>query len=456
MSANDLAQDQSEFVLSSTIGSHPIGKLLLRFSLPGVISMLVGATYNVVDTIYVGKLGHEAIAALTVVFPIQLIIVAASAGIGVGAASLISRKLGESKKEDANYVVGQALGLSFVMGLLVAALIYFVEHPLLRLMGASELIVKDAYDYIRIIMMGNVFSLIGPVGSNVLRAAGNVRRPMNSIIAGALANIVLDPIFIYTFKMGVKGAAIATVISQVIVCAAILTFLFGPRTQFVVRARSFIPRLKFYWRIFAVGGPQMVMTLVGSLSMAVAVKIASPFGEASVAAYGVIFRITQFGFMPASGITTAAMPIIGYNFGAKKLSRVRETLRKTLLSTTVITAGVSLVAIVFPRFIVALFNRDPEFFPTSVHAVRIGFLCYSLLGAQISFASFFQGIGKGHPAGIIGITRQLAIFVPAVIFLSRILGQDGLWIALPLADVGAFTVAVIWAGILIYRLKIHL
>jgi putative MATE family efflux protein len=311
MPLNDVSKDQSEFALSETIGNHPIGKLLFRFSLPGVISMLVGATYNIVDTIYVGKLGHEAIAALTVVFPIQLIIVAASAGIGVGAASLISRRLGEKKMEDANRIVGQALGLSIVMGVLVAALIYFVEHPLLRLMGASDLIVKDAYDYIRIIMLGNVFSLIGPVGSNVLRAAGNVRRPMNSMIAGALANIALDPLFIYTFKLGVKGAAIATVISQVIVCIAILTFLFGPRTQFRVRASSFVPSMKYWWRILSVGGPQMVMTLVGSLSMAIAVKIASPFGEASVAAYGVIFRITQFGFMPASGITSAAMPLIG-------------------------------------------------------------------------------------------------------------------------------------------------
>jgi len=456
MPLNDVSKGQSEFALSETIGNQPIGKLLFRFSLPGVISMLVGATYNIVDTIYVGKLGHKAIAALTVVFPIQLIIVAASAGIGVGAASLISRRLGEKRSEDANRIVGQALGLSVVMGLLVAALIYFVEHPLLRLMGASDLIVKDAYDYIRIIMLGNVFSLIGPVGSNMLRAAGNVRRPMNSMIAGALANIALDPIFIYTLKMGVKGAAIATVISQVIVCFAILTFLFGPRTQFQVKALSFIPSMKFWWRILSVGGPQMVMTLVGSLSMAIAVKIASPFGEASVAAYGVIFRITQFGFMPASGITSAAMPIIGYNFGAKKILRVRETLRKTIISTTVITAGVSVFSIFSPRSIVSLFNRDPEFLPTTVHAVRIGFLCFALLGAQISFASFFQGIGKGHPAGVIGITRQLAIFVPAVIFLSKILGQDGLWIALPLADLGAFTVAIIWAGILIYRLKIKI
>lgn len=135
---------------------------------------------------------------------------------------------------------------------------------------------------------------------------------------------------------------------------------------------------------------------------------------------------------------------------------MRETLRKTLISTTVITAGVSVFSIVFPRFIVSMFNRDPEFLPTTAHAVRIGFLCFALLGAQISFASFFQGIGKGHPAGVIGITRQLAIFVPAVIFLSKILGQDGLWIALPLADLGAFTVAIIWAGILIYRLKIKI
>jgi Na+-driven multidrug efflux pump len=176
MSLNNIPEDKSGYALSELIGSHPIGKLLLRFSLPAVISMLVGATYNVVDTIYVGKLGHEAIAALTVVFPIQLIIVAVSAGIGIGAASLISRRLGEKRMEDANRVVGQALGISIIMGLLAAALIYFLEHPLLRLMGASDRIVKDAYDYIRIIMLGNVFSLIGPVGSNVLRAAGNVRR----------------------------------------------------------------------------------------------------------------------------------------------------------------------------------------------------------------------------------------------------------------------------------------
>lgn len=447
---------QQKPLRSDIMGTQPIGKLLLQFSLPGVIAMIVNAAYNIVDTIFVGGLGPEAIAALTVVFPIQMIIIAIGSGTGIGSASLVSRRLGEGRFEEANRVVGQTHVISLILGGLIAVLGLIFGHPLLKIMGASETIMNDSLAYLNIIVAGAIFNFTNMTGNNLVRAGGHPIVPMVSMITGAVINIALDPIFIYTLNLGVRGAAIATVLAQFVVTGILFYYLFGNKTDFRVKPHHYIPKLKIWGQIYNVGGPHMLMSLVGSIAMAITVKIAAPFGEMVIAAYGIIFRVFQFGFLPCIGISTGALPIIGYNYGAKNYQRVRSTIQRTALISTAITAGLSIFAIAFPNIFVSVFNRDPEFVPLAAHAMRIAFIGFPFVGTQIAFSTFFQGTGKGLPSAIIGMSRQLLLLVPALFILTRFFGQPGLWFAMPVGDVGAFILSAIWTLTVMSRMGISL
>ncbi len=441
---------------SELMGTQSVGKLLLRFSLPGVIGMLVNATYNMVDTIFVGGLGPNAIAALTVVFPLQMVFIAIGAGTGIGSSSLISRRLGEGRVEAANQVVGQALVIILILGILAAIAGHTVGYPLLRVLGASEAIIGDAYLYMIVIASGAIVIFTNMIGNNLIRAEGNPNLPMIAMITGAVINIALDPIFIYVLGMGVQGAAVATILARAVGASIVLTYLFGKRTSFRLKASYFKLNFRLWGQIYAVGGPHTLMSLVGSVAMAVVNNVASGFGPLTIAAYGVFFRITQLGFMPCIGISTGALPIIAYNFGAKKYLRVRSTVHRTVLISTAITMGVSLLAILFPRQIVSIFNRDPEFVHMAAHAMRIAMIGFSLVGAQVAFANFFQGIGKGIPSAVIGISRRLLILVPAILLFAHFFGQEGIWFAIPISDIGAFIISLVWTLIVMCKLGIGL
>ncbi|MEA3312047.1 MAG: MATE family efflux transporter, partial [candidate division WOR-3 bacterium] len=351
---------------------------------------------------------------------------------------------------------GQALVIILILGILAAIAGHTVGYPLLRVLGASEAIIGDAYPYMIVIASGAIVIFTNMIGNNLIRAEGNPNLPMIAMITGAVINIGLDPIFIYVLGMGVQGAAVATILARTVGAVVVLTYLFGKRTSFRLKASYFKLNFRLWGQIYAVGGPHTLMSLVGSVAMAVVNNVASTFGPLTIAAYGVIVRITQLGFMPCIGIAQGALPIIGYNFGAKKYLRVRGTVRRTLLISTAITMGVSLLAILFPRQIVSIFNRDPEFVPMAAHAMRIAMIGFSLVGAQVAFASFFQGVGKGIPSAVIGISRQLLILVPAILLFSHLFGQEGIWFALPLSDVVAFIISLVWTLIVMYKLRIGL
>jgi putative MATE family efflux protein len=434
------------------MGTQPIGKLLWRFSLPGMIAMLVNATYNMVDTIFVGGLGPGAIAALTVAFPLQLVFIAIGSGTGIGVSSLISRRLGQGRVEEANQVVGQALIIIVILGILAAIAGHTVGYPLLRILGASDAIIGDAYSYMIVVASGAIVVFINMIGNNLIRAEGNPNLPMVIMITGALINIGLDPIFIYVLDMGVQGAATATIIARSVSAVIVISYLFGNKTSFRLKASYFKPRFSIWGQIYAVGGPQMLMTLVGSFVMAVVNNVARQFGDLTIAAFGVIYRIFQLGFMPCIGISTGALPIIGYNFGAGKLHRVRATVIRAALISAGITTTVALVAIIFPRELVSIFNRDPSFLPLATQAMRISFFTFFLVGPQIAFSTFFQGVGKGVPAAVIGLSRQLIILVPALLLLTHFYGQKGIWYSLPLSDAGAFIISITWTFIMARKL----
>ncbi len=441
---------------SQLMGSQPIGKLLWRFSLPGVIAMLINAMYNMVDTIFVGGLGPKAIAALTVVFPVQMAFIALAAGTGIGASSLISRRLGEGKTEEANKVVGQTLLIALIAGALIALLGVVFGHPLLeKLLGAPAEIVKPAFSYMIVITSGSLIVFINIIGNNLVRAEGNPKLPMITMIMGALINIGLDPILIYGLKMGVQGAAIATITARGISAIVLLAYLFGKKTSFKLKKEYFKLKFSIWKEVYMVGGPHTLMSLVGSLTLVIINNVASKFGFMPIAALGILFKISQFGFMPCLGISTGALPIVGFNYGAGNLERVKATISRVILISGAITFTVALLTIIFSSQIVSIFNRDPDFLPMATRAMRIAFLGFAFTGTQVAFGTFFQGIGKGLPAAIIGISRQLLILVPALLLLVHFFGQDGIWFALPIADTLSFILGVIWTGAAARKLGIH-
>jgi len=407
--------------------------------------MLVNATYNLVDTIFVGGLGPRAIAALTVVFPIQMVFIALAAGTGIGASSLISRRLGEGKPEEANKVVGQTLLISVILGALMALLGATAGRALLgNVLGASEAVLGDAFSYMIVITSGSVIIFINITGNNLVRAEGNPNLPMVVMIVGAVINIGLDPLFIYVLKMGVQGAATATIIARAIAAVVLLSYLMSKRTSFTVKWKYFKLNPRIWGQIYAVGGPHALMSMVGSVALAVINNVAGQFGDMAIASFGIIFRIYQFGFMPCIGISTGALPLVGYNFGAKLYKRVRDTIIRVILVSSAITFGVAAIAMLFPTHIVSIFNRDPEFLPMAAKAMRIAFIGFGFVGVQVAFATFFQGIGKGIPSAVIGISRQLLILIPALLLLSHLFGQDGLWFSIPISDFLAFILGSVW------------
>lgn len=442
--------------------------------MPGVIGMLVNATYNLVDTIFVGGLGPDAIASVTVVFPIQMIMIAIGAGTGIGAASLISRRLGEGKVDEANIAVGQTLGIVVLLGILGAALGNTLGYPILRLMGASDNIIGNAFSYMIVITSGSVVMFANITGNNLIRAEGNPVLPMIAMITGAVINIALDPVFIYVLKLGVQGAAIATITARGLASIIVFSYLFSGRTEYKIKLSQFIPRFKVWAQIYAVGGPHMLMSIVGSVSMGVSIRIASMFGDEYIATYGILFRVMQYGFMPCVGISQGALPIIGYNYGAGKPLRVRKTVIRAAVVSTAITLGVGLIGLLFPQAVVKLFvlfqevfgagkaaaSTSPEqikdFVKLATYAVRIACIGVAFVGSQVIFATFFQGIGKALPAAIIGILRQLVLLIPALLLLAFLVGKEAIWFAAPIADIGSFIISAIWTYIVMCRLGIGL
>lgn len=442
------------------MGSKPTGRLLISFSLPALIGMLVLATYNIVDTAFVGRLGHEAIAALTVVWPLNLVLIALSVGVGVGANSLIARRLGAGNREEANRAGAQAILLGLLSGTVVAAVVVSRIDPILNLLGARPETIPFARDYLRIIIPFAPLVFFPMVANNLIRAEGNPVRSMVIMVISAGTNILLDPLLIFGLgplpALGVRGAAIATVIAQAVGVILYVAYFRGRHSGYHFRLRDFRPAPRLWAAIYSVGAPSMAIQLSGSLVLAIINNIAVGFGALLLAALGVIFRLFAFAFMPCLGIAQGVLPLAGYNYGAGRLDRVREVVVKGALAATALTAGAAFLFIAFPGFFVGIFNREPEFVATAARGLRITSLAFAPIGAAIVFTAFFQGIGRAVPAMLLSLTRQFIFLLPATVLLSRLFGVTGLWAAVPVSDGLTAVASLTWTVITFRRLGLSL
>ena len=429
------------------MGTEPLGKLLLRFSGPAILAMASGALYNVVDAIFLGQLGPRPLAAVTVAFPVMVAIMAVATGTGVGAASAIARLLGAGERAAARRASGNTVLLVILWGVATPALILPLLDPVLRLCGASDDVLPLAHSYMSILASTAFLTFFAVAVNHTIRAEGNAVLPMVAMVTASLVNIALDPIFIFGLDLGVRGAAWATVAGRAVGTVIQVWYLLSPRCQLRPRMRDFAPDLAAWWEIYRTGFASAVRSLVSAAIFAIMNTIAATYGDLAVAAVGIVLRLTTFVMMPCFGLAQGYLPLVGYNHGAGHLRRVR---RVTLIAAgwaaalTTTAAGLFVLA---PGFFVQWFAPDPELHALATRALRLFCLGLAPAGASVLFSAFFQGIGRGFPALVLTVARQLVFFLPALLILPRLLGLDGVFFSQPVSDLLAFVITAIWVAV---------
>lgn len=423
---------------SERLGQERILPLLLSFSIPAIVGMLVQALYNVVDRIFVGNgVGPLGLAGLSVVFPVMLVQMGFAMLIGLGATALISIRLGEEKKDDAERIMSNAFGMLILISLVLTVIGIAFLDPLIRLLGASEAVLPYARDYLSIILYGTIFQSVGFGLNHMIRAQGNPKLAMATMLIGAITNTILDPVFIYLFDMGVKGAAIATVISQIVSAVWVLSYFLRGKSQLRLDLRS---AHKIKWeivlQIISIGFAPFAMQLASGLqNLILNQSLANYGGDLAISAMGIVFSVNTLFMMPIFGINQGSQPIIGFNYGAKKYARVKQTFFYAATGATIFVIFGFLATRLIPIQLVSLFGRqDAELMSLGVRAMKMVMVFYPIIGLQIVGANYFQAVGKPKKAAFLSLSRQVLILIPALLILPRIWGLNGVFMAYPLAD----------------------
>ncbi|MEL4306027.1 MATE family efflux transporter [Methanococcoides sp. LMO-2] len=430
------------------LGEESISKVLFKLSVPATIGMVVQALYNLVDTIFVGRaLGPESvqgIAGITIAFPIQMIIMGVALTIGIGSASIISRSLGAKDYRRADIALGNAISTILILSTLVTVLgsIYIV--PLLKLFGATETILPFAYDYTRIILYGTLVFAFSMTVNNIVRAEGNAKVAMLTMVISAGLNIILDPIFIFGLGMGIKGAAIATVISQAVSAIYLTHYFSSGMSSLNFHAGDLVPHPDVFMETISIGASSFARSASGSLMIIVINNALAIYGgDIPIAVFGVVNRLFMFTFMPMIGIVQGLQPIVGFNYGAKNFDRVVSSTALAIKVTTVISIAGFMLLFLFPSQLFSIFTTDQQLIDAGRSATRIMVLAVPFVGFQIVGASIYQTLGKARPAFFLSISRQVLFLIPLVLILPQFFQLYGVWIAFPISDGLSFLVTFV-------------
>ncbi len=428
------------------MASKKILLLLVEFSVPAIIGMLVNAIYNVVDRMFIGNapnLGAIGIAGITISYPITLVLMAISLMVGVGGATRFSISLGKKEKEKASIYQGNAVVLTVIFGLLLTIFGNIFINPILQILGASDTVMPYASDYLSIVLFGAVFQCVAMCGNNFSRAQGNPKNAMVSQLIGAGFNILFDYILIMQLHMGMQGAAIATIGGQFLSMIWQLCYLCSNRSLIKLDLDHLKLKASYASDIIKTGIPAFLMQMANSvLNFILNSTLGRYGGDIAISAVGIITSFQTICQMPLTGLMQGQQPLISYNFGAGKDTRVKETLKYAIIGGTIIATIGFLAVEFFPETIIRMFNSETEVVRLGTKAIRIWFICLPLLGAQIMAANYFQCIGKIKVASILNLLRQVIILIPMILFLSTIIGLDGIFIAVPIADFSAFAITI--------------
>ncbi|MCD4669507.1 MAG: MATE family efflux transporter, partial [Actinomycetia bacterium] len=420
--------------------------LLFRFSIPSIVGMIVSALYNLVDTIFVGNgVGPIAIAALTIVFPIQIIMLAIGLMIGVGSASVISRGLGKGDEGLAAKTVGNAVIVNIILNaFLMSAALIFIDN-ILKFFGASANVMPYACDYLSIILIGFIFFSLSFAANHIIRAEGRPRAAIYPMIIGAALNIILDPIFIFVFKMGVRGAAIATIISQAASVLYIVLYLYFGKSIFRPKKGMFRIDFRLIKNILTIGFPSFLTAITDSIIFLIFNRAILYYGnDTYLAIAGITIRIMNFIVMPIVGISYGFSTIVSFNYGAKLYIRVKKVFREAVIWTSLLAFIGFIMSMFFPRLLFRIFTDDIQVINNGIVPMRIAVILFPVLGFLIVGGTLFQAIGKPVPALIINFSRQVIFLLPAIFILPIFFGLNGVFLSWPVSDFLSFIVTIIF------------
>ena len=426
------------------LGSAPLASLLVKLSLPGMAATIAISLYNIVDTFWVSRLGHEAIAALTIVFPYQILAMAVGLGTGTGIGALVSRHFGEKDIKATNLAAGQIFCLSIFWGLffLIPAILF--PDKILVAFGATGDIMKFAKVYLVVTSFGATANVFVLLAGSLIRGSGDIVKPTIIMITSSFLNIILDPFLILGLgpfpEMGIKGAALATVTAQGAGMMLGIYYLLGNRTTFRFDRESLIPRWLIIKRIYSVGAPASIQQVTESLAFVLFNNVVSIYGSVPIAAVGIAIRLSDLAFMPIMGVSNALLPVVGYNFGAGNQERLWKSIKLSSIGIVILLAVFTVIYEIWTPEVAGIFIKDPETLRVAVPGMRVMLSAMIFIGPSILFITAFQGLSMGGMALWLSLARQFILFVPLLYLLEYLFGLTGIWLALPISDVLGFAV----------------
>lgn len=418
------------------LGTEKVSKLLRQYAVPAIIAMTASSLYNMVDSIFIGHgVGKFAIAGLALTFPLMNLGAAFGALVGVGASATISMLLGQKNYDMANKVLGNVITLNTIIGIVYTIVFLAFLDPILYFFGASENTIGYARDYMTIILFGNIITHMYLGLNAVMRSSGMPKKAMYTTIFTVVINAILDPIFIYVFDWGIKGAAIATVIAQSLALAWIVRIF--SNKSLVIHFKKGIYKLKarIVKDVISIGmAPFFMNTAACLIVILINQGLQRHGGDLAIGAYGIVNRVSFVFVMIVLGLNQGMQPIVGYNFGARQYNRVTGALKLTIIIATAIMTLGFLAAEIFPRAICMIFTTDEDLIRHAVKGMRIVFMCFPIVGFQIVTGNFFQSVGMAGKSVFLSLTRQLLFLLPGLLVLPHFLGTNGIWISMPVSD----------------------
>ncbi len=422
---------------TSNLGVEKIGKLLLQYSVPAIVATAAASIYNIIDRIFIGQgVGALAISGLAITFPLMNITAAFGAMVGVGASSMVSIRLGQNNKQSATQILGNALMLNVILGIAVSIITLIFLDPILFALGASDNTLSYAKEFMEIILLGNVFCQVYLGLNSIMRASGYPTKAMITSLVTVVINAILAPLFIFVFKWGIRGAALATVCAQI--AGSLLVILHFTRRNSFLR---FLPgclklKIEIIKDIISIGMSNFLMLIAGSAVISIINLSLSKYGgDYAVGAYGIINSIGNLGVMIVIGFNQGMQPIVGYNYGACNIARVIRAFRLTILFATCVTSCLFLLAEIFPSAIASAFTTDNKLIELTTIGMRLNLLMFSIVGFQMVTSNFFQSIGKAKISIFLSVSRQVLFLIPALLILPHFLGLNGVWLGSPTADI---------------------
>lgn len=436
-----------------TLETKKISVLVWEYSIPAIIGTLVNSLYNIVDRIFIGQgVGAYAISGLAITFPVTILASSLGMLVGVGAASRISISLGERKKHTAEQILGNSLILILLFNAVIMTLFYVYLDPILLAFGATANTLPYAREYLQIVLIGNVFISLCYSFNNMMRASGYPKKAMITMLIGALLNIILDPVFIFVFDLGIAGVAWATVISMFVGMLFVMHHFIQDSSLIRLRKENIRLNKNIVLAIVSIGlSPFFMQVAASGVAVLLNTSLLKHGGDLAVGAYGILNSMLLIIIMTVVGLNQGTQPIIGYNYGAGNFLRVKDTFFYTVKVATIITSAGFIIGMFFPRQFASAFTGDQELLEIAENGIRLSLIAFPLVGFQVVAGNFFQSIGQAKKAIIQSLSRQIIFLVPGLLIFPALLGLNGVWIAMPVSD---FLASLLSLNLLVGQIRI--